>query len=498
MQMNIMVAGAGIGGLAVAAALRDAGHKVRVFERSPELRVAGTGITLAANAMKALQVLGLADKALLAGHVVRHADIRTSKGRVLAKLPMRRMEARVGLPSIGIQRTALLEILHEAAGPENVTTSARAAGYRNEDGGVVLLFADGTEARGDLLVGADGNRSAIRDRLREPSPLNYTGYTCWRGNADITPAQLGCDGFFEAWGRGARFGGVMVGPGEFTWYAAKNEPAGGADTPATIAARVRADFGDWAEPIPSILAATPAERMFRLDIADRTPDARWIDGRVALLGDAAHAITPNMGQGACQALEDAGLDENTLIFFSSDNGPSRETRNWLDGTEDPYYGGTAGIFRGHKFSLFDGGIRMPALMRYPARVPGGQVCDGVGAMMDVVPTCLEAAGIDLPGDRVIDGESILPMVSEGAASPHEQLCWENGNQLAIREGDWKLVLNGRLTGDTADEVHLSNLADDPGERTNLADAKPDFVSRLTEDVELWYAEVRGELDARQG
>ncbi len=317
MQMNIMVAGAGIGGLAVAAALRDAGHKVRVFERSPELRVAGTGITLAANAMKALQVLGLADKALLAGHVVRHADIRTSKGRVLAKLPMRRMEARVGLPSIGIQRTALLEILHEAAGPENVTTSARAAGYRNEDGGVVLLFADGTEARGDLLVGADGNRSAIRDRLREPSPLNYTGYTCWRGNADITPAQLGCDGFFEAWGRGARFGGVMVGPGEFTWYAAKNEPAGGADTPATIAARVRADFGDWAEPIPSILAATPAERMFRLDIADRTPDARWIDGRVALLGDAAHAITPNMGQGACQALEDAVVFADRLARAGS-------------------------------------------------------------------------------------------------------------------------------------------------------------------------------------
>ena len=228
------------------------------------------------------------------------------------------------------------------------------------------------------------------------------------------------------------------------------------------------------------------------EYVDRFPDLPWDRQIMAAM---VAAVDDGVGD-ICKALEAAGIDDNTLVFFSSDNGPSRETRNWLDGTEDPYYGGTAGIFRGHKFSLFDGGIRMPALMRYPARVPGGQVCDGVGAMMDVVPTCLEAAGIELPADRAIDGESILPMVSDGAPSPHTQLCWENGKQLAIREGDWKLVLNGRLTGDTADDVHLSNLADDPGERTNLADAKPDFVARLTEDVGLWYAEVRGELNAR--
>jgi arylsulfatase A-like enzyme len=226
---------------------------------------------------------------------------------------------------------------------------------------------------------------------------------------------------------------------------------------------------------------------------DRFPDLPWDRQIMAAM---VAAVDDGVGD-ICQALNDAGLDENTLIFFSSDNGPSRETRNWLDGTEDPYYGGTAGIFRGHKFSLFDGGIRMPALMRYPARVPGGQVCDGVGAMMDIVPTCLEAAGIDLPDDRVIDGASILPMVSDGAASPHEQLCWENGNQLAIREDDWKLVLNGRLTGDTADEVHLSNLADDPGERKNLAAANSELIERLTADVQAWYAEVRGALDSRQ-
>ena len=225
---------------------------------------------------------------------------------------------------------------------------------------------------------------------------------------------------------------------------------------------------------------------------DRFPDLPWDRQIMAAM---VAAVDDGVGD-ICQALRDAGIDDDTLIFFSSDNGPSRETRNWLDGTEDPYYGGTAGIFRGHKFSLFDGGIRMPALMRYPARVPGGQVCDGVGAMMDVLPTCLEAAGIDLPDDRVIDGESVLSMVSEGAPSPHEQLCWENGNQLAVREGDWKLVLNGRLTGDSADEVHLSDLADDPGERVNLAESEPALVKRLSADVQAWYDEAREAHESR--
>ena len=225
---------------------------------------------------------------------------------------------------------------------------------------------------------------------------------------------------------------------------------------------------------------------------DRFPDLPWDRQIMAAM---VAAVDDGVGD-ICQALRDAGIDDDTLIFFSSDNGPSRETRNWLDGTEDPYYGGTAGIFRGHKFSLFDGGIRMPALMRYPARVPGGQVCDGVGAMMDVLPTCLEAAGIDLPDDRVIDGESVLSMVSEGAPSPHEQLCWENGNQLAVREGDWKLVLNGRLTGDSADEVHLSDLADDPGERGNLAESEPALVKRLSADVQAWYDEAREAHESR--
>ncbi len=189
-------------------------------------------------------------------------------------------------------------------------------------------------------------------------------------------------------------------------------------------------------------------------------------------------------------LERQGIREDTFIFFQSDNGPSRESRNWLDGRQDPYYGGSAGALRGHKFSLFDGGIRMPALMCWPRRIPAGQVVDEVGAAMDVFPTILNAAGGD-PSQYELDGLDVLPMVAEQASSPHEQVFWEMGNQTAVRRGDWKLVLNGQLVeGEPpAEDVFLTTLADDPGERENHAEERPEIVAELRAAAEAWRAGI---------
>ena len=182
--------------------------------------------------------------------------------------------------------------------------------------------------------------------------------------------------------------------------------------------------------------------------------------------------------------------ENTFIFFQSDNGPSRETRNWLDGTPDPYYGGSAGALKGHKFSLYEGGIRMPALMSWPARIPAGQVIAEPGVAMDIFPTCLKIAGGD-PGQYELDGQDVLPMVTEGAASPHETLYWEMDGQTAVRRGDWKLVLNGRLVegAPVEDAIHLANLAEDMGERYNLAAEEPELTAQLCAKAEAWRAGI---------
>lgn len=217
---------------------------------------------------------------------------------------------------------------------------------------------------------------------------------------------------------------------------------------------------------------------------DLPPDRRIMAAMIAAVDDGVGEIV--------EALKKAGRYENTVIFFSSDNGPSVETRNWLDGTEDLYYGGSAGIFRGHKASLFEGGIRMPTILSWPEHIPSGQVCREVGVMMDILPTFLEVAGAEPPADRRIDGLSVLSMVTEGAPSPHEQIFWEYNKQLAVRQGKWKLVLNGREDfGRAADEVHLANLEADPGERVNLADQEPDLTQELTRAASEWLADVQG-------
>lgn len=197
------------------------------------------------------------------------------------------------------------------------------------------------------------------------------------------------------------------------------------------------------------------------------------------------------GVGAIRAeLERQGALENTLIFFQSDNGPSRETRNWLDGRTDPYYGGTAGMLKGHKFSLYEGGIRSPAIMSWPARIPPAQVISEPGAAMDLFPTCLRAAGGN-PAEYELDGRDVLPMAADGAPSPHDAIFWEMRDQTAVRRGRWKLVLKGQLVegAPPEDSVHLADLQTDMAERHNLRDRHPDVTAELTAAAEAWRAGI---------
>ncbi len=189
-------------------------------------------------------------------------------------------------------------------------------------------------------------------------------------------------------------------------------------------------------------------------------------------------------------LERQELLENTFIYYQADNGPSRETRNWLDGTLDPYYGGSAGQLKGHKFSLYEGGIRIPALLSWPDHIPAGQVIEEMGAAMDVFPTVLRMAGVDA-GDYELDGVDVWEMITEQAQSPHEDVFWEMDGQTAVRRGPWKLVLNGVLVEGALpeDEVHLSNLDEDMGECENVASEHPELTADLRAAAESWRASI---------
>jgi arylsulfatase A-like enzyme len=199
-------------------------------------------------------------------------------------------------------------------------------------------------------------------------------------------------------------------------------------------------------------------------------------------------------------LESLGLRDNTCLFFSSDNGPSRESRNWLDGTPDHYYGGTTGGLRGHKGSLFEGGIREPALLSWPAGLDRGSpephVCREVGAMMDVMPTVLALAGVD-PAPYDLDGANVLSMIADGAPTPHERLFWEYGKQTAVRQGDYKLVLSGyEVEAGEPQPPHLANLAEDRAEQHNRYDDEPSIAEELAQAATAWREQVEAKWASR--
>ncbi|MCR5782858.1 MAG: sulfatase-like hydrolase/transferase [Clostridia bacterium] len=207
------------------------------------------------------------------------------------------------------------------------------------------------------------------------------------------------------------------------------------------------------------------------------------------------AVDDGVGE-ITDTLRRLGLFENTIIYFQSDNGPSRESRNWLDGTPDPYYGGTAGKLKGHKFSLFEGGIRVPAVLSWGSRIKP-RTADKAHIATDVFPTILEACGGD-PGEYDIDGESLFGMLRNEDDSAHEYLFWEMEDQTAVRHGDYKLVLNGRLTEADAPSapVWLSDLSSDPGERNNLSEDLPDVCRELTSAAAVWRKKLEDNWEER--
>ena len=194
-------------------------------------------------------------------------------------------------------------------------------------------------------------------------------------------------------------------------------------------------------------------------------------------------------------LERLGLRDNTIVFMSSDNGPSVEERNWLNGEEVSYTGGSAGGLRGHKGSLFEGGIRVPGIISWPAGLPAGAELDSPGLMMDLLPTVLEAVDGRPVEDESIDGQSLLAVLRQaGGTTPQSvngsgerTVCWEYEGQLAARRGRWKLVLEGREAMQSPVVVMqgLYDLIEDPAETTDQSSSHPDVVDAMMSALREW-------------
>lgn len=299
----IIVAGAGIGGLTLAIALQRHRLPVRVLERASTLAPVGAGLAIQPNATAVLTALGLAAAITAAGQLVARAAMLDDRGRRLGKeQDLAALCASFGAPAVAMHRARLHRVLQEAVAPGTIELGVEVVDYERRGDAVVVRCADGSTIDADVLVGADGVRSNVRRRLTADGEPRYSGYTSWRG---VTTSGAGpqLTRMSESWGRGERFGMVDIGHDEIYWFAVVNAPPQGTDRDARSELITR--FGGWHDPIRRVIEATAPDRILRTDITDRPPIIRWHDGGAVLLGDAAHPMTPNLGQGACQAIEDA-------------------------------------------------------------------------------------------------------------------------------------------------------------------------------------------------
>lgn len=301
MEQPLAIAGAGIAGLALAAGLQraESATPYLLLEERLELGSAGGAITLWPNAIAALDEIGVGDDVRRAGYPLGAGTISTSRGKVLRSLDLERSAAALGGPLVAVRRGDLIDILHAQIKPGSVMLGIAVRGYGHGDDGVQVL-TDGDPIEASALVGADGYRSEIARALHPGLPERYAGYPAWRGIADVggfAPVQM--------WGGHQEFGVVPLGDNASYWFATVREPAGAAVDDEV--AHLQAAFSGWPDPVQEVLGATDPFGVTRNDVMDRALPRRWTDGRVIVIGDAAHAMRPHLGQGGCQALVDAAV-----------------------------------------------------------------------------------------------------------------------------------------------------------------------------------------------
>jgi 2-polyprenyl-6-methoxyphenol hydroxylase-like FAD-dependent oxidoreductase len=298
--MRALIVGGGIGGLATAIALARAGLDVQVVERAAAIREVGAGISLWSNAIRALDHLGLRQAVDDAAVAYEAAGLRAADGAIISAISAEELHRLLGVPVIVVHRADLLAVLLAAVPSSSITFGATCTGLTDRGEHVELECADGRRMQGDLVVGADGLHSVVREALHGREAPTYAGCSAWRAVVSFDVSRIRAS---ETWGAGNLFGQVPIRGNRVYWYAAMNVPEGGRSSHPR--AELLAVFGSWHAPIGELIAAADDDTILRNDIYDRPVLKAWGRGRVTMVGDAAHPMTPFLGQGACQALEDA-------------------------------------------------------------------------------------------------------------------------------------------------------------------------------------------------
>jgi len=296
-MVQVAIVGGGIGGLTTALALKQSGFDSEVFEQAPALHDVGAAIAVWPNAMRILDRLNLADQVLAKAGVMREIRWVDQNGWLINRVSLSEQP-----PAVALHRADLQHILAHSLPPSAIHLGNTLVNYSQQHNKMIASFANGSPIEADLLIGADGLHSHVREQLLNDGDPVYRGYIVWRGISPTTPATLAPDTAIEIHGRGKRFGIGPVGLGRTGWWASANDP-----DPAAVDTqhKLLCLFHGWYPPVVDLIEATPQSSILTTRAFDRPANTSWGAGRMTLLGDAIHPTTPNLGQGGCLAMEDA-------------------------------------------------------------------------------------------------------------------------------------------------------------------------------------------------
>ncbi|XP_020599670.1 zeaxanthin epoxidase, chloroplastic-like isoform X1 [Phalaenopsis equestris] len=314
-KLRILIAGGGTGGLVFALAAKRKGFDVLVFEKDMSA-IRGEGqyrgpIQIQSNALAALEAIDLqiADEIMQTGYITGdriNGIVDGISGTWYIKFDTFTPAVERGLPVTRIiNRMSLQQILARAVGDDDILNDSKIVDFVDHGNKVTVILENGQQYEGDLLVGADGIWSKVREILFGYNEASYSGYTCYTGIADFVPPDIDTVGYRVFLGHKQYFVSLDVGAGKMQWYAFHNEPPGGSDVPNGKKETLLKIFNGWCDNVIDLLIATDEEAIVRRDIYDRVPIFTWGKGRATLLGDSVHAMQPNLGQGGCMAIEDS-------------------------------------------------------------------------------------------------------------------------------------------------------------------------------------------------
>jgi len=316
--MKIIIIGAGIGGMSAAIALERAGFETEVYEAVAEMKPVGAAISVWPNGVKCLNSLGLKQPLrALSGNMAWMAYHDARSGAPLTRFSLAPLVQQTGEYPAPVSRAGLQAMLLDNYGRTRVRFGRRVTHAEQTSQGVTAFFADGSEAAGDLLVAADGTHSVLREAvLGERVTRRYAVYVNWNGLITADEAIAPADQWTTFVGDGKRVSLMPIAGNRFYFFFDVPLPAGLAQDRTMLRADLSGYFAGWAEPVQRLIAQLDPLTTNRVEIHDTDPFTRFVRGRMALLGDAAHSTTPDIGQGGCAAMEDAVVLAQTLATHS--------------------------------------------------------------------------------------------------------------------------------------------------------------------------------------